>query len=101
MQDKIIYHIRQALDKKIVYDKWNDEKICLKCKVLSIEFNDDYNVNIMMTHWKEKKQNKDYRVRVVILTFTFAKICQIFLSNHTSQITVNKESVCCIGLLFD
>ena len=62
----------------IIRFKNNNEALLLK------KSSDDYNVNILITRWKEKDQNKHYCTRVVTLIFTFMNICQIFSSNHTS-----------------
>ena len=64
------------------------------------ESSDGYDVNIMITRWKEKIK-ANIAAHVVTLIFTFVNIRHMVSSNHFSQIYLNNQLTRCIELLFD
>ena len=68
------------------------------------ESSDNYNVNIMMTRWKEKTNITEH---VLPIWYLFVNVYQIFIKFiNTYDICqylryVNNQSMCCIKLLFN
>ena len=71
-----------------------------KKKACIEESSDGFNVNIMITRWKEKSKQMLPRTCCY-----FDNCVEVYLSNisssHTSQTYVSNQSICCMKLLFN